>query len=139
MKAIGHVPLVPMTEIASAYDAAAERGTVLLKECGSCGTWDLPFHRMCHACGSLTSTLRASSGRAVVWSVTVFHKLYLSEWAPRLPYNVVVLALDEGPRLFGNVTGVPHHLVVPQMRVRAVVGQSPEGGAMLQFEPDDHR
>jgi uncharacterized OB-fold protein len=44
------------------------------------------------------------SGRAIVLSRLIFHQAYHPAWKDRLPYNVVLVQLEEGPRMISNVT-----------------------------------
>jgi uncharacterized OB-fold protein len=39
-------------------------------------------------------------------SWVVYHRSYHPAFADRLPYNVAIVELDEGPRLISNVAGV---------------------------------
>ncbi len=49
----------------------------------------------------------AASGRATLMSWTVFHVAYHQAFANRLPYNVAIVELDEGPRMITNITDSP--------------------------------
>jgi uncharacterized OB-fold protein len=40
-------------------------------------------------------------------SWTVFHVAYHQAFANRLPYNVAIVELDEGPRMITNITDSP--------------------------------
>ncbi|TPW98534.1 OB-fold domain-containing protein, partial [Schumannella luteola] len=46
---------------------------------------------------------QALSGRGTVLSKLVFHQSYHPAWKDRLPYNVVLVQLEEGPRMISNV------------------------------------
>ena len=43
------------------------------------------------------------SGRGTVMSRLIFHQSYHPAWKERLPYNVVLVQLEEGPRMISNV------------------------------------
>jgi len=45
------------------------------------------------------------SGRGTVFSFAVMHQVYHPGFAAEVPYAVVLVALDEGPRMISNVVG----------------------------------
>ena len=70
----------------------------------------------------------APSGRGIVYSSTL-----VRQKPPAADYNVVLVDLDEGPRLMSRVQGLG---AVPiGLRVRAQIVQE-EGGPVLVFVPD---
>jgi uncharacterized OB-fold protein len=71
-----------------------------------------------------------ASGRGVVYSTTIVHQR-----PPAPDYNVVLVELEEGPRLISRVDGVPPVDVKIGMRVRARILQESEG-PLLVFVPD---
>jgi uncharacterized OB-fold protein len=46
------------------------------------------------------------SGKGIVVSWVVFHQKYFTGFAAELPYNVALVELDEGPRIFTNLVEV---------------------------------
>jgi hypothetical protein len=46
---------------------------------------------------------RKVSGRGVVYTWTVFHRAYHPAFANEIPYAVVAVELDEGPRMITNL------------------------------------
>lgn len=68
-------------------------------------------------------------------SWVVYHIAYHPAFANRLPYNVAVVELDEGPRMISNVVQIddPERLVIDQ-RLRLVFED--EGAtAVARFAP----
>lgn len=70
-----------------------------------------------------------ASGRGTVYSVTV-----IEQRPPALAYNVVLVDLEEGPRMMATVEDMAAHDVRIGMAVQARVSQSEEG-ARLVFHP----
>ena len=68
-------------------------------------------------------------GRATVYSVTV-----LRPKPPEAVYNLVLVDLEEGPRLMSRVDGIAADKVTIGMQVQAKVIQE-NGQALLVFEP----
>jgi uncharacterized protein len=96
---------------------AARRGELRLQRCLDCGAHRFPAGRWCPACrGERTEWARAS-GRGTVESFCVFHKPYFPGLGT--PYNVAVVRLEEGVKLFSNVVGVPNERIEVGMVVEA--------------------
>jgi uncharacterized OB-fold protein len=60
---------------------------------------------MCPACHSIESTWDAMTGTGVIWSFVIPHPPLLPAFNDLAPYPVVLVALDEDPkiRLVGNL------------------------------------
>ncbi|MFJ7177994.1 Zn-ribbon domain-containing OB-fold protein [Streptomyces massasporeus] len=120
---------VPDTDGAPFWEYAA-RGELRVQACTACGELRFPPRPCCPHCQSFDSEWRAVSGRGRVWSYVVAHPPLLPDYAAQAPYNVVVVELDEAPRirLVGNLVagaGKPLGSFPPQSvrigaRVRAV-------------------
>jgi hypothetical protein len=81
-------------------------GALRLQRCDACGTWRHPPRVMCGRCGAEAWQWTAASGRGVVYTWTVTHQALFPPFAEDVPYAVVVIELDEGPRLVTAVRGV---------------------------------
>jgi uncharacterized OB-fold protein len=76
---------------------------LLLQRCPECGEvrfWNRP---MCANCQALASDIFAASGRGTIWSFTTTHHAFNRAWRELVPYTVVVVELDEGPRMTSNL------------------------------------
>ena len=80
------------------------RGELRLQRCAQCRTWRHPPRFRCAACGSPAFDWEAASGHGHVFSWTITHRPVDPAFEP--PYAVVVMELDEGPRLVGNLAGI---------------------------------
>jgi uncharacterized OB-fold protein len=89
--------------------AGTARGELLVQACGHCGAWRFPPRPMCPECRSLEIRWERASGKATVWSYVVAHPPLLPAYAELAPYNVIVVALDEDPkiRMVGNLLANP--------------------------------
>jgi uncharacterized protein len=108
---------------AAGFWAGAARGELVVQACGACGKWRHPPRPMCPHCRSTAVTWEPTSGTGRVWSYVVPHPPLLPAYSPLAPYNVIVVELDDDPkiRLVGNlVTSAageineidPHSIVV---------------------------
>jgi len=87
------------------YKALAERRFVL-PYCGDCGKAHLPPGPVCPFCFGQEIQWRPASGRGRISTWTVVHKAWFPAFAGDVPYNVVQVELDEGPRLTANIVNV---------------------------------
>jgi uncharacterized protein len=96
------LPRPVITELSAPYWKALEDGYLVFQRC-SCGHAWLPARRNCTSClGADNEWVRASGrGRLVSW--VVYHHVYHEAFASRIPYNVAIVALDEGPQLITNM------------------------------------
>ncbi|MFI7015544.1 Zn-ribbon domain-containing OB-fold protein [Streptomyces sp. NPDC050164] len=87
----------------------AARGELRVQACAGCGELRFPPRPCCPHCQSFESEWRRVSGRGRVWSYVVPHPPLLPGYAELAPYNVVVVELDEAPRirLVGNLVAGP--------------------------------
>ncbi|MFF7448387.1 MULTISPECIES: OB-fold domain-containing protein [unclassified Streptomyces] len=108
----------------------AAQGELRVQTCADCRAPRFPPRPCCPRCQSFDSGWEKVSGYGRVWSYVVPHPPLLPDYAERAPYNVVVVELDEDPRirLVGNLVasaGAPLDSVDPGRirigaRVRAV-------------------
>jgi uncharacterized OB-fold protein len=89
-----------------AYRDSLADGTLSFQRCAKCSNAWLPPRDACPACLSPEWAWEAASGRGRVLSWVIYHRAYHPAFAERVPYNVAVVELDEGPRLVTNILGV---------------------------------
>ena len=75
-----------------------------LQRCAQCRTWRQPPRYRCAACGSPDVSWELASGRGHVFSWTITHRAVDPAFEP--PYAIVVVELEEGPRLVGSLAGI---------------------------------
>ena len=112
-------------------------GTLALQACARCAVVQFPPEDACRSCGSFELGARTSAGRGVVESVAVVHHAVHPLLRPRVPYAVVLVALDDAPhvRLLGNVLNRAYDQVAIGDRVRVVFEEvkDPESGELLRI------
>ncbi|MGW7524927.1 Zn-ribbon domain-containing OB-fold protein [Streptomyces sp. NPDC054783] len=119
----------------------AARGELRVQACDDCHEPRFPPRPCCPHCQSFASEWRLTSGRGRIWSYVVPHPPLLPDYAEQAPYNVVVVELEDCPRirLAGNLVahaGAPLNSVDPQSprigaRVHVVFGD----GGLPQWVP----
>jgi uncharacterized protein len=90
-----------------AFWSAARDGKLRMQKCTTCSHIRYPISAVCPQCLSQAHDWCDLSGRGTVFSTIVFHQVYHQAFAGDVPYNVSLIQLEEGPRMFSNVVGVP--------------------------------
>jgi uncharacterized OB-fold protein len=86
---------------------ATRRGELRMQRCLVCAHVRYPIGPVCTRCLSAETEWARLSGRGTVFATLVYHQVYNPAYANDVPYNVSMIQLEEGPRLFSNVVGVP--------------------------------
>ena len=106
------------------WDALAA-GRLEIQRCRSCGQHVFyPRGSVCPHCGGLGLDWVAASGRGTVHSFTVVHRAP-AEFASEAPYVVVLVDLEEGPRIMSRLLGVEPAAVAVGMPVELSISGEP--------------
>jgi uncharacterized OB-fold protein len=121
------------TALTKPYWDGARAHELRLQWCDACDhVWHPPLPR-CPRCGADTVTWRAAAGRGVVHSVTVTHQAAHPTFASRVPYAVVVVRLEEGPLVIGNVLDAGPSSIAIGQSVVVVFEEIADGVVLPQF------
>ncbi len=115
------------------FYAFLAQGDLRLQRCSACGTWRHPPRHRCAHCGSLEYTWAPASGRGRVYSWTVTHRAIDPAFTP--PYAILVVELDEGPRLVGNLRGLEPSELVLDLPVVVEIERASDTVGLLWFRP----
>ena len=99
------LPEIIETPDTEPYWRALSEGRLDFQHCRTCGNRWLPGRRQCPACLSAETAWKPASGKGRIISWVVYHTAYALHLAERLPYNVAIVELAEGPRLITNIVG----------------------------------
>ena len=124
----------PTPESQPFWDGCA-RHELTVQQCDACGRFWFPPSNRCQHCWSPEFTWQRVSGRARVYSFTVFHRAYAAELADQLPYVVGVVELEEGPRLITNIVGCRPADVRVDMPVEVVFDDITDEVTLHAFRP----
>ncbi len=113
-------PLPRITPDNRAFWEAARRHELRLPRCQDCKRFWWPPGPVCPECLSERYEWTRASGRGTISSWVVFHTLYFPSFADDLPYAVVQVELEEGPRLISNLVGIKNEEVRTGMPVEVV-------------------
>lgn len=115
----------------SAFIDGQAAGVLRYQRCGDCGQAITGRRFACTACGSPRLTWHDSAGTGTVWSASTVHRAPTEAWRAEVPYTLVLVTLDEGPRVMAH--GAPGLMI--GMRVRAQPAML-AGQALVRFVAD---
>lgn len=93
------------------------RGELRLQRCEACHRLAWPVVRKCDACGTRAFTWEPMSGRGKVVSWSTFERGYYGDTMP-VPYDTILVELEEGPLFVGNPQGFGWQDLTPGMPVK---------------------
>jgi uncharacterized OB-fold protein len=128
-------PLPRITPDNRPFWEATRRHELRLQRCTACGRFRYPPSPVCPDCLGETAEWTRVSGRGTVTTWVVFHKLYFPAFAGDLPYNVVQVELEEGPRLTANVVGAPNDAIRIGLPVEVVFDDVTAEVTLPRFRP----
>jgi len=98
-------PLPKIDALTRPYWNYARAHVLSVQQCKACGHRQFPPGPVCSHCLSEELAWTPVSGLATLVSWAEFHRAYWPAFAEDLPYNVAVVALDEGPHIVSNLVG----------------------------------
>lgn len=96
-------PEPDITPLNKPYWDGLKEGELRYQRCKSCGNCWLPARESCPRCLAANSEWVPARGRGRILSWVVYHTAYHDAFADRVPYDVTLVELDEGPRLLTNI------------------------------------
>lgn len=121
------MPKPEVTELSRPYWDALAQGHLAFQRCAAGHAW-LPARKHCPTCLGDAAGWHRASGRGRLVSWVVYHTAYHPAFASRLPYNVALVELEEGPRLITNIVD-PNEALRGDAPVVLAIEQ--EGGVAL--------
>lgn len=128
-------PQPDVTETSRPFWDGLKEGRLLFQICDNGHRW-MPARDFCPQCLSGNVEFKQASGQASLVSWVVYRTAFHDAFANRLPYNVALVELEEGPRLMSNVltdsdqlkAGMPLTLVIEHEGDLAVARFAPTPG-----------
>jgi uncharacterized OB-fold protein len=99
-------PTPSINAVSRPYWEGLRRGVLLYQRCLACNHAWLPAREACPNCLSTNGQWLESGGRGTIASWIIYHSAYDDAFKDRLPYNVTLVELDDGPRLLTNIVNV---------------------------------
>ncbi len=130
---MAEMPLPVITPLTAPFWEGLAEGELRYQRCGACGNAWLPAREECPRCLSDDVAWQPSSGRGRLISWVIYHTAVHPAFADRVPYNVAIVELDEGPRLISNIKAADRQLAI-EMPVLATIEQE-SGVHVARFAP----
>jgi len=130
-------PLPSADADSEAYWKALKDGRLLLQHCGECSAVQAYHQAICRKCGSTALEHRPASGYSTVYSFSVVHRAPGPAFKDDTPYAVLLVELDEGPRMISSFVGGKPEDVTFGMRLRLVCEPVTGEISLPRFMPID--
>ena len=128
-------PLPTVTPEDREFWAAARQHRFVLPQCRTCGHVWFPPYASCPSCLSFDRGWTEASGRGTVWGFTIMRQPYIPSFEPELPYNVVLVELEEGPMVYSNLVGIDNADIACGLSVKAVFEDATDEFTLIKFRP----
>lgn len=100
---MSELPTPQIDELTAPYWEGLKAGELRFQRCSNCQNAWLPMREECPRCLGPDWELEVSAGRGKVISWVIYHRAFNAYFSDRLPYNVAIVELAEGPRLLTNL------------------------------------
>ncbi len=129
------MPLPAADPDTQAFWQGCRRHQLLIQRCKRCGKLQFPPQLMCPACQSFEKEHVPAKGRGIVFSYTVAHHPVHPAVRDRVPYNIVLVELEEGVRVVSNLVDCPLDAIRIGMPVELVWEDIADGVSVYKFRP----
>lgn len=99
-------PTPEITPLSAPYWEGLREGVLRFQRCADCSHAWLPARAECPRCLQPDPRWEDAGGGARMVSWVVYHIAFHPAFRDRLPYNVAIVELDEGPRLVSNIVAL---------------------------------
>jgi hypothetical protein len=132
-----HKPLPEITDQTRPFWTAAKHGRFVLQRCPRCATFNFYPKPWCIECGSRGLEWVDAQPCGTVYSHTVSRTVGMNYpgWKDDLPVVMCIIDLDDGARMYGQVTGCPPESVHIGMRVGVHFEDISADAAIPKFHP----
>ena len=100
-------PLPTLDADGRSFWESCRKHKMALQRCLSCKQFRYPPRPLCPNCHSPEAQWSPVSGRGQVYAALVMCRSYGPAWEQDVPYNISLIDLDEGVRMWSNVIGCP--------------------------------
>ena len=121
------------------YWDAARRHELMMQKCQDCGRVYFPPSVSCNYCSSLNVEWVKLSGRGRLYTFAVANRGFTPVWAEEVPYPVIMVELEEGPRLISSIVDCKTEDLKLDMPVEVVFDDVTEEATLVKFRPASTR
>jgi uncharacterized OB-fold protein len=134
-------PLPVITETTRPFWTAAREGKFVLQKCRRCATFNFHPKPWCIECGSRDLAWTDAKPTGTVYSYTISRSVAMNfpGWEKDLPVLMCLIDLDDGARMYGQVTDCAPESLRVGMRVEVHFEDISDEAAIPKFRPLDAR
>ncbi len=133
----GQRPLPDVADpLTGPFWAAAAQRRLVVQACPECGYRRWPPGPLCPECQAEGGTWTEISPTGTLWSIATYHRALDPAFADDVPYTVGLVELDDGPRMYGRMSGDPAAFRLDG-RVRATFSEVAPGVTLVGWVPAD--
>lgn len=132
-----HKPLPALTDLTRPFWTAAKNRQLLLQKCRRCATFQFFPKPWCIECGSRDLDWTEAKPFGTVYSFTVSRTVGMNfpGWAKDLPVLMCLIDLDDGARMYGQVTDCKPEDLRIGMRVSVHFEDISDEAGIPKFRP----
>lgn len=132
-------PLPVVTDLTRPFWAAAKEHRLVLQKCARCGTFNFHPRPWCVECGCRDLTWTDARPTGTVYAHTICHTVAMNfpGWAAELPLLMCLVDLDDGVRLYAQVTDCTPERMRIGLRVQVHFRDLNDEIAIPAFRPVD--
>ena len=129
------LPLPVPTIDNQAFWEACNRQELIIQHCPRCDTLRHPPRPLCPRCRQGNLGWKQVSGLGTIYSYTITHQAIHPALKDRVPWNVIMVDLDEGVRMISHLVDCPTENIRIGMRVQVVFEEVEVGVTLPYFCP----
>lgn len=132
-----HKPLPALTDLTRPFWTAAKNRQLLLQKCRHCATFQFFPKPWCIECGSRELDWTEAKPFGTVYSFTISRTVGMNfpGWAHDLPVLMCLIDLDDGARMYGQVTDCKPDDLKIGMRVSVHFEDISDEAGIPKFRP----
>ncbi len=130
-------PVPVITELTRPFWTAAKNGKLVLQKCSRCATFNFHPKPWCIECGSRELVWTDAQPNATVYSFTISRGVAMNfpGWEKDLPVLLCLVDLDDGARMYAQVTDCKPEDLKVGMRVKVHFEDISEEAGIPKFRP----
>ena len=106
-----------------------------LQKCTNCGRFRFPPSPSCYYCGTFGGNWEEISGKGTIYSWAIINHPIDKRLASDVPFTIVLVDLEEGPRIAGRLIGVDKEQIKAGIPVKVRYDDLDAELTLLNFEP----
>ncbi len=124
-----------VTDLNRPFWEGCNAGVLRMQACLPAGHLRYPVSDACPTCLSPDFEWRELSGEGDILSAVMFKRSYNKAYEAQVPYNVVLVQLAEGPRMFSNVVPLSSDPLPAGTRVHVIFDRITDDVVLPRFAP----